>query len=153
MARRRRGKPLAPDDPRRKGIANLKPIKPGEVRNPEGKNGSEWLTAIRDFFGSASPRLPKGTGIKLQKGDSRFDVLMQALYHRILQGSDASIKLAAEQLAGRARQQIEVSGPGGVPLNGPQVKLYLPGNGRDIPAATEPTEEVSKEPAKEPEGG
>jgi hypothetical protein len=46
MARRPSRKPLAPDDPRRKGIANLKPIKPGEVRNPTGKNGQEWLTAF-----------------------------------------------------------------------------------------------------------
>jgi hypothetical protein len=143
MARRKRGKPLAPGDPRRKGIANLKPIKPGEVRNPTGKNGSEWLNAFRDFFSGKAAALPKGSGLKVRKGDTEYDVLLRALRQNIVMGSDPAIKLAIEQLAGRARQQIEVSGPDGKPLAGQTVVLRMPDNGsgpdEPPPAPTEVT--------------
>ncbi len=135
--RRRKRPPLAADDPRRRGIANLKPIKPGEVRNPLGKNGSEWLKAFRDFFDEVpTEKLPKGAP-RRSPDDNRHLIAVRALFRNMVMGSEASLKLGLEQLQGRARQHIEVSGDLG---NGPVVTFLLPENGRDVPPEDPPSE-------------
>lgn len=144
--RKRRGKPVTdPKDGRRRGFANLKPIEPGEVRNPEGKNGSEWLKAFRQFWegAAAKEKLPKGA-VKPEAGEDRYGVALRALFRNVAMGDAASIKLTFEQLQGRARQHIELSGDVG---NGPKVEFLLPPNGRDVgPAAVQ---EVSGESRSE----
>jgi hypothetical protein len=114
MAKRRRGKPLAPDDPRRKGIANLKPIKPGEVRNPKGKNGSE---RIREFhaFADELVSVPQGRG-KAPLIVTRAQAARLALFDNVLRGDTPAQKVFIEQLQGRARQSVEVTGEGGGPV-------------------------------------
>lgn len=138
MARRRKRPPLPPGDARRKGIANLKPIKPGDPPlNPTGKNGSEWLKAFRDFFEEVpTERLPKGTPAR-GKDDNRHTIAIRALFRNMIKGSEASLKLGLEQLQGRARQHIEVSGAAG---NGPLVTFLLPENGRDVAPPETPKE-------------
>ena len=42
-------KPFSEKRPGKGGVANLKPIKPGEVRNPTGKNGSAENLLVRDL--------------------------------------------------------------------------------------------------------
>lgn len=120
---------MAPDDKR---LKNLKPAKPGEVRNPLGKNGSDWLSAFRDFFAEqATEKLPKGSP-RREPGDTRHRLAMKALFMRIMRGSDQGQKLALEQLQGRARQSVEMTGPGGTPLvPGSMVTVYMPSNGRE----------------------
>lgn len=134
--RKRRGKPVTdPNDGRRKGFANLKPIQPGEVRNPEGKNGSEWLKAFRRFWEGVPDGddvLPDGL---VKSGEDRYMVGLRALFRNVALGNEQSIKLMVEQLQGRARQHIELSGDVG---NGPPVQFMLPENGRDVePAAVQ----------------
>jgi hypothetical protein len=116
MARRPSRKPLAPDDPRRKGIANLKPIKPGEVRNPTGKNGQEWLTAFRDYFATWDS-VPVRKGRKAVKIEGeRAELVRRALFMNALAGDTQAQKIITEQLQGRPMQSVEVSGPGGGPI-------------------------------------
>lgn len=128
---------MAADDKRRK---NLKPpIKPGEVRNPTGKNGSEWLKAFRDFFEEVpTEKLPRGAP-RRDPNDNRHIIGLRALFRNMVLGSEPSLKLGIEQLQGRARQHIEVSGAAG---NGPLVTFLLPENGRDVP----PEEPEKEEP-------
>lgn len=132
MTRKRKPKrktnrpPLPLDAPGRK---NLRPIKPGEVRNPLGKNGYETLKAFRDFFAEeVTEKLGKGAP-RREDGDSRYRILLKALFRNGANGSDQALKLAFEQLQGRARQSIEVSSKDG---NGPVVQFMLPENGRDV---------------------
>jgi hypothetical protein len=128
---------MAPDDPRRKNLRP--PIKPGEVLNPTGKNGSEWLKAFRDFFDQVpTEKLPKGAP-RRDPDDSRHTIAIRALFRNMVMGSEQSLKLGLEQLQGRARQHIEVSGAAG---NGPLVTFLLPPNGRDV----EPGDPEKKDP-------
>lgn len=115
MAKRRRGKPLAPDDPRRRGMANLIPIKPGEVRNATGKNGSEWLMAFREFAADVDS-MPQGKGKKKIDGERAYLVRL-ALFRNAIRGETQAQKIFIEQLQGRPRQSVEVSGPGGGPIS------------------------------------
>lgn len=116
MARRRKtsGPKMAADDPRRKNL--MPPIKPGERRNPTGKNGAEWLKAFRDFFSEIpTEKLPKGA-VRRNPDDNRHTIAIRALFRNMVMGSEASLKLGIEQLQGRARQHVELTGAGGGPI-------------------------------------
>lgn len=110
--------------------ANLKPAKPGEVRNPLGKNGHDWRKRLRDYASGLADGedLPKSVKVGAP-GDDRFEVLMKAIFRNVVLGREASQKLMFEQISGRARQHIEVTGGAG---NGPVVQFMLPENGRDV---------------------
>ena len=121
MPRKRKPRPkkttrtLPLDAPGRK---NLKPAKPGEVRNPTGKNGSEWLTAFREFFSEECiESLPRGAPERAD-GDTRYKVALKSLFRNVVRGSEQSIKLAFEQMQGKARQSVELTGKDGAPLAG-----------------------------------
>lgn len=95
-------------------------IKPGEVRNKTGTNA--WRKAqarIAKFMRGEDP----------DRGGVRFDNTLQAAYETSLirgpQGA-ADRKLLTEQCAGKAKQQMEVTGKGGGAL---QVLAVLPDNG------------------------
>lgn len=144
MARRRKkqGPKMAPDDPRRKNLRP--PIKPGEVLNPLGKNGSEWLARIRAFAEEIDPNdRPRRGGAKRD----RFARLMEAGYKKALKGGDVPWKVIVEQLAGRPRQHIEVSGNAS---NGPLVTFLLPENGRDVAPPEAPAAEGEPKPNGDP---
>lgn len=141
MAKRRRGKSVPKGDPRERGFANLKPVKKGDPPlNPTGKNGHEWLNAFRDFFGGRPDKADRLARV-VAKDDpqaTRYALMLRALFRNVMMGSDSALKLAVEQMQGRARQHVEVTGPGGAPLGVPTVKLYLPSNGRDVETKPEP---------------
>jgi hypothetical protein len=128
---------MPPDDVRRKNLTN--PIRPGEVRNPTGKNGSEWLTALRDYF--ANPHDEKLEARLIGKGNqgkTRFELALRALFLNAIRGETPAQKVVTEQLAGRPLQQVEVTGPDGKPFVPAAVRLYLPANGRDVVSAPPP---------------
>lgn len=118
MARRKkrpRRAPLSPEA-RAKAIANLKPAQPGEVRNPSGKNGSDWLMAFRDFFAEVpNEKLPKGAPAR-EESDTRYKIALRSLFRNVVRGSEGSLKLAIEQMQGRARQSVEHTGKDGGPI-------------------------------------
>jgi len=86
-------------------LANLRPNKPGQVLNKEGKNGfSEAHSILVKYMLSKDP---------LSEEDvTRLDIVMGATFEsaRVV-GRDgaADRKLLIEQVAGKARQQIDLS--------------------------------------------
>lgn len=122
---KRKPKPPAPNlgngketGPRKRGrVENLRPpIKPGEVRNPTGKNGHEWLKEFRDYFETEPDEvLPKGVG-RAKVGQRRIDLIKRALFMKAIRGGDIALKLVIEQLNGRARQAVELTGADGGPV-------------------------------------
>lgn len=130
MARKRRTNrpPMAPDDPRRKNLRP--PFSKGEVMNPLGKNGSEWLADFR-HFAAEEVEIPQGRGKPPLKGQ-RAHLGRLALFKNVIAGDNQAQKLFLEQLQGRARQHVELTGKDGVPLAPPAtVRLYMPSNGRE----------------------
>lgn len=86
-------------------LANLKPMKPGQVLNKEGKNGfSEAHAILVKYMMSKEPL----------SGDdrTRLDIVMGATFlsaQEIGPKGSADRKLLIEQVAGKARQQIDLS--------------------------------------------
>lgn len=103
---------MAPDDVRRKNL--MPPARKGEVRNPLGKNGSE---RVREFhaFADEIVSIPQGKGKPPLVG-TRATLGRLAWFENVLRGDSQAQKLFIEQLQGRARQSIEVTGEGGGPV-------------------------------------
>jgi hypothetical protein len=123
--------------PRRGRVENLKPIKPGEVRNPKGINGRAQREAFVAWAEDLHPDDPEKT---------RIQAVDDAIFKKALRGSAQAQKLFVEQYRGRARQHIEVTADAG---NGPAVTFLIPENGRDVPAETETHPDDPVEPAGE----
>jgi hypothetical protein len=119
MARRKKtNRPkMAPDDPRRKNLRP--PQKKGDPPlNALGKNGHDWTTRFRQFFASESPpdeQLPKGAPPR-EPGDSRYEHGLRAFFRNVLVGDTQAQKVMIEQLGGRPRASVEVTGKDGQPI-------------------------------------
>ncbi len=88
-------------------------IKPGEKRNPKGTN--RWKSALSRISAYLNATANPGT----KSTETRFDrVLLAAYTSAIMPGSKGAMdrKMLIEQMAGKARQQLEVMGEGGGPL-------------------------------------
>ena len=81
-------------------------IKPGEVRNPTGKNGRK----------DAAAKL-KAELEKFLKGDlgekARWDWLLEAWFAAALKGSAPHIGMLLDRVYGKAKEQIEITGEDG----------------------------------------
>jgi hypothetical protein len=117
--------------PRDKRWDNLKPFKKGEVRNPTGANGARWMKMVRKFFKqkiTVKGEKPEDDPVEME----RFWMVCEAAFRTALRGNPASQKLIIEQLAGKAKETIEVSNVG----DAPSVVMWLPNNGRGPAPAT-----------------
>lgn len=104
---------MAPDDPRRKNL--IPPAKKGEVRNPKGINGHTRLQAFLDFA-DEEISIPQGRGKEPLTG-TRAQLARLAWFENVLRGDTQAQKLFIEQLQGRARMSVEVTGADGGPLD------------------------------------
>ena len=86
----------------RRGL--LPPIKPGEVRNPTGKNGREARAAISQFLEEPS---------ETDKGKTRFRRVLEKLYAKAIAGDTQAAKALVEQHAGRPQQAVDLSNEDG----------------------------------------
>lgn len=86
-------------------LANLRPTRPGQVLNKDGKNGLSEAHAILVKYMLSKDPLSEGDRTRL---DEVMDVTLESA--RIV-GRDgaADRKLLIEQVAGKARQQIDLS--------------------------------------------
>jgi hypothetical protein len=113
MKRRRGNRPkMAPDDVRRKNL--IPPARKGEVRNPTGRNGSERLREFQAFADEVIS-IAQARGKPELKG-TRAQLARLAWFENVLRGDSQAQKLFIEQLQGRARQSIELTGEGGGPV-------------------------------------
>ena len=99
-------------------LANLKPIKPGEVRNPTGKNGRNRA----DLFRAWAEKCPLVIG---DKDKSRIENVWEKTYQRAMDGrrKDCGLhaKIIVEQYQGIPKSSLEVSNPDGSLGNGQSV--------------------------------
>lgn len=165
-AKRQRKRPPSPPKagngevtaPRKRGrVENLRPpIKPGEVRNPTGKNGHEWLKEFRDYFGGEPDEvLPKGVG-RAKVGQRRIDLVKRALFMKAIRGGDIALKLVIEQLNGRARQAVELTGADGGPVtveNAPRTSADLRRELAELLGTKDAVEGDSEDEPEEPGEG
>jgi hypothetical protein len=101
---------------------NLKPIKPGEVRNKKGINGSRWISAMKKYFRERDKDFSNKDGEHVE----RWRNVMFAMYVTAMKGNPLSQRLIAEVLIGDGKQKLEITGAGGVA----PVVMYVPYNGR-----------------------
>lgn len=147
------------------GWKNLHPAKPGEVRNKKGINGQPWLKSFYDFFGRE--RVDDVTDIETAKKMGRkvkrvirMRNVWQAVYRQTLLGSEAAQRLVIEQMQGRARESVHLTGDGSMGGAAPAVLMLLPddGSGDDLPddlrpqtMAPRPDDELEADLAEPPE--
>lgn len=80
--------------------ANLRPAKPGEVRNPAGHNGRFVAAAI---LRHATP--------------ANVEQLAELAWSRALKGEPFFVTFVTEQTQGKLTERTELSGPDGAPLS------------------------------------
>lgn len=93
---------------REKRIANLKPIRPGEVRNAKGINGRAQREAFVAWANEADP--------EAKDGQTRVAAVREAIFRKAKKGGDQAQKLFLEQYQGRARQHVQVTGENDGPV-------------------------------------
>lgn len=110
-------RPAAPPSPgngeemeqtRRGRVENLRPIKPGEVRNPKGINGRAQREAFVAWADETDP--------EAKDGQTRIAAVREAIFKKAKKGGDQAQKLFLEQYQGRARQHVQVTGENDGPV-------------------------------------
>ena len=90
-----------------KGHANLlPPCKPGETRNPSGKNGRKQAAALIKWLEEPST----------DPGKMRIERVWEKLYLAALKGSVPAGKVLVEQHGGKPRQAVDLSSDDGTIL-------------------------------------
>ena len=90
---------------------NLRPIAPGEVRNPAGKNGVTKVAELRAYLDERA----EPTSRRTRRENLLASIYATALDRRRHDHIPAARLLLAYDL-GKPREELEVSGPGGGPL-------------------------------------
>ena len=85
---------------RAQSLANLRPCRPGEVRNPKGKNGFRRTEFIAAWLETPTLTDPDKT---------RIEKVLETQYARALKGSDPAAKVLLEFYGGKPRQQMDVT--------------------------------------------
>jgi hypothetical protein len=85
---------------------NLRPpIRPGESRNPTGRNGRDKNKVVVDFLDALDNKDPDKR--------TRIQVLLDSMYLRARLGNGVAMRYLAEQYTGKAKQQIDLSSEDG----------------------------------------
>jgi hypothetical protein len=99
---------------RAKRVANLKPCKPGESRNREGKNGyTKSLSLFREFFNA-----------KDVNGKTRYQNVLESIYLGALNGSARTQMGIVDHMQGKAKEHIDLSNTDGS-LRTPVVRVHF----------------------------
>ena len=113
---------------------NLKPVKPGEVRNPKGRpKGSQNLKTILEKWLSAKEKIKhpiNGKEVNL----SQLDIITLAQLKEARAGNVQSFNALMDRFEGKPKQISEVTGADGkdlIPAGIVQVIIENPHNARD----------------------
>jgi hypothetical protein len=127
------GEKAAKVDPRSKGWGNLRPAKPGEVRNKTGYNGhrarQELVASILEEPDDDDP------------AQSRIRVVVLKLVALAKRGDSGGCKSLIEFYQGKARQQVELSGE----VSGGVMLVPVAGNVEDWESAAQAAQQRLKE--------
>lgn len=158
--------PPADGKKRPKGWENILPhrIKPGEKRNPHGRNGAPWRNngrwrAMMNNVGLEKVVDPIGADGRCKEQVTEhveecrcknknliplFKLMVKSVYMAAIKGNVAAAQYVIDQQAGRAQQsvQIENTGGGGTPL----VIMGLPDDGSSAELDKEDPAEASETP-------
>jgi hypothetical protein len=113
---------------RERRIANLRPIKPGQVLNPLGKTGVNWRQKVQDYFAADAQDITDKSG---SRKVPRVENVMASLYKNALLGREPSIEMVFETMDVTGPRKIEVAGPDGAPLSIAQVQMMSSAEKRD----------------------
>ncbi len=125
---------------RARRLANLRPIKPGEVRNPQGKTGVNWRQKVQDYFATEHQDITDKTG---GRKVPRIENVMASLYKNALLGREPSIAMVFDAMDVTAPQKLELTGADGEPLNGAPPVLFVMGDA----GTTEDADPLPADPA------
>jgi hypothetical protein len=135
-------------------LANLRPIKPGEVRNPTGKNGTNRAALYRAW----AEKAPTLIG---DKEKSRIENVWEKTYQRAMDSRrkdcTLSAKIIVEQYQGVPKAAFELTNPdgslgGGQPVVNPlEVMVEAAIKKREMAKAQEDAEEPDSPQEQKPE--
>lgn len=89
----------------------LRPIKPGEVRNPTGRNGATAITELRRFMDERAEPTSRRT-----RGENLWLALYTTALDRRRRDHVAAARVLLAYHLGKPLETLEVSGPGGGPI-------------------------------------
>lgn len=117
------------EDNREKGYANLKPVKPGEIRNPKGRGKGNLNTAtiIKKFLLSKE-LLEKDpiTGKPCKR--TQLEIMTLKMIQEARNGNVQAFNTLLDRVDGKPVQKSIVSGdPDGVPIQVERQVIILPG--------------------------
>ncbi|MGA7741802.1 MAG: hypothetical protein WBP56_25405 [Polyangia bacterium] len=99
---------------RMRRLANLRPARPGERRNPKGVNGiTKYLRLFREFLGEQD-----------RNGKPRIRNVWESTYLAALNGNVRAQQIMIEQMQGRANEHIDLSNKDGS-LGIPVVRVHF----------------------------
>jgi len=123
--------------PSEKSLRNLKPAKPGEVRNPKGRPKDKLGEAMRmltaQSFAEMANLIVRGNIADLQAviNDKDAEVLKKVIATTVVnmmkKGDINALDTLLNRLVGKVKDKVEVNNTGG-----PQVIITLPSNGREV---------------------
>ena len=99
-----------------RSLANLKPAKKGEVRNPRGINNRPFSDLYYDVSQEIMPdrwrcKLNREAGFALHpKGTTWAAADARALHHKASQGDVSAIRELADRTEGKAPERLELTG-------------------------------------------
>ena len=99
---------------RARRLANLKPARPGERRNPKGANGiTKYLHLFREFLGEED-----------RNGKPRIRNVWESTYLAALNGNVRAQQIMIEQMQGKANEHVDLSNNDGS-LSIPVVRVHF----------------------------
>ena len=99
-----------------KSLANLRPAKPGEVRNPKGNNRKRpWTDRMFERSEMLLASTEEGEQIRkalqLPKEATFADAAVLTLMRKAIKGDVGAIKEMADRIEGKAPERLEITGP------------------------------------------
>jgi hypothetical protein len=96
------------EETKAKAIANLKPAKKGEVRNPHGRWGKAGIE------GSFKGMLHKILFDKGIDGNTRAEMIMEVLIGKAMEGDTKAIDMIMDRVEGKVKETVKVESEDGL---------------------------------------
>lgn len=123
-------------------LKNLRPVKKGEVRNPDGGRAHDPAKKALKYLSNEMLKEVIDVAVKgdLEKlaalAQSRTLPVLQVavakcMYDAVARGDWSTVERIVERCVGKVKEEVEITG-----ISAPQVIVKLPSNGREIGTGT-----------------